>query len=137
MTEPALRRRPIRVAGTVLLPAAATALLLLSADHRISQAVIAAVAVAGPTLAVAGPLWRLTALMRAVLALGAVVSVNTLVAQVMITTGSWSNLGGAVAVTWLSALLAGLLLWLVARGRGASDASRTETADAGSTAGGR
>jgi hypothetical protein len=125
------------VAGTVLLPAAGTGLLLLSADHRISQAVIAAVAVAAPTLAVAGPLWRSTALVRAVLAVGAVVSVNTLVAQVMITAAAWSNVGGAVAVTWLSALLGGLLLWLVARDRGASDASRTETADAGSPAGAR
>jgi hypothetical protein len=71
---------------------------------------------AAPALAVALPLRTLDPLARAVVALGAAATVDTLVAETMLVAGVWSTRNGLIAVGALSALLLLVLSpWLPGR----------------------
>jgi hypothetical protein len=105
-----MRRSPVRAVRRGIVPAElVTVLTVALARAQPGGAVVggltAAFVLAAPALAVALPLRTLDPLARAVVALGAAATVDTLVAETMLVAHAWSTRNGLIAVGVLSALL--------------------------------
>ncbi|WP_299954991.1 hypothetical protein [uncultured Modestobacter sp.] len=120
----------VGVGVLIVASAVLVALLVRASSGGAATATAAAFLVVAPAVAVAGPLRRADALSRTVLALGAVLAVDTVVAQTMVSADAWSRPGGVLAVGLISGAV-WTVLWRRAAGPG------TATAPARATAGSR
>jgi hypothetical protein len=116
-----MRRSPVQAVRRGTVPAAVVTVLTVALaaaqpGGAVVRGLTAAFMLAAPALAVALPLRTLDPPARAVVALGAAATIDTLVAETMLVAHAWSTRNGLIAVGALSALLLLVLSrWLPGR----------------------
>ncbi|PVZ04590.1 hypothetical protein [Actinomycetospora cinnamomea] len=130
MTQRSRGRATARPRRTVLSVTSALVALVLGvsvgAGHDGHSLAVILVVLLVPAAAVWVPTRRLEPLPRAVLTLGAVLVLNTLVAELMLAVGAWSITGGVVVVTGVS-----VMVWIgLEIGSGSGEPIRSASPDA-------
>ncbi|HEY7143780.1 MAG TPA: hypothetical protein VH637_05985 [Streptosporangiaceae bacterium] len=108
----ALSSAPGYLRGAFLIAGCAGALLALAdADSIFRGPAVLLFLIAAPALAVASLLRRLDTAARFVVAITAAITLNVLVAEVMLAAGGWSPRAGLTAIAIISAVIAVIGLW--------------------------